>query len=156
MTLFLTPFSLLHCFPLPTHTHTHTLYLVNSDDVSQKGQKLDLHGHEVHIHLLVEGGSLPHLQRWLQSDGLHGEGDELCHRVVHRLLVELWQGVGGGGRRGGRDKHKRGGGSGIKCTSHIKYRSESLTLELNGLYMYMYMYILYTVYTLYMYMNNQL
>ena len=62
-------------------------YLVNPDDVSEEGEELDLHGHEINVELFVEAGSLAGLLRGLQDDGVHCEGDEVCHCRVHRLLV---------------------------------------------------------------------
>ncbi len=63
------------------------LFLEYPDDVGQEGQELDLHCHKVHIQLLVEVWGLLRLGRGLERDGVHGEWNELCHRVVHCLLV---------------------------------------------------------------------
>ena len=73
-----------------TQPHPLTdLFLEYPDDVCKEGEELDLHGHKVDIHLLVEGGRLSSLERGLEHDGTHGERNELRHCVVHRLLVQL-------------------------------------------------------------------
>lgn len=67
-------------------TPTH-LFLEYPDDVCKEGEELDLNSYEVHVHLLVEGGSLLSLSRGLEGDGVHREGNELSHSVVDCLFV---------------------------------------------------------------------
>ena len=64
-------------------------HLVDSNDISEKGQRLDLCGDEVNKHLLVKGGVGALGYGGLQHDGVHDEGDELSHLVVDVLLVQL-------------------------------------------------------------------
>lgn len=63
--------------------------MIDSDDVCEEGQSFNLSSHEVDKDLLVEVLVLPLLRRRLKGDGVHDQGNELGHFLVHVLLVQL-------------------------------------------------------------------
>ena len=76
------------------HIQYTDLVLVDSNDVSEEGEELDLNCDKINVSLSVEVRSLPRFERRLEDYCLHGERDELCHCVVDCLLVELKEGEG--------------------------------------------------------------